>query len=324
MAEAFDEGVWQRLDVTPWARSSAEVRGTSEAVWLLDPDDNEWLHKSTKVHEDGGEQGEDWAELLGFLTGACLGVPCAKVRLCLRSGRRGSLSSSLNHVKYAFTDGCLHLEEMEAPGYFRHQEGDPGCDPQRPEIRRPGHHLRNIRDSLGGIDPPPGAASSLTAWDVFTGYLILDALIANRDRHEENWAVRRAQLSSTVSQLAASYDHARAFGSGLREDQRETLTADPAALQRFCAKGTAHRFEHRKGEPIPTLVEVAAAAVEMGTPTGADHWRKRLNTLDLAPMLEPVREGAIPEMSVHARTFTEKLVETNLRRLRHAICGASA
>jgi hypothetical protein len=29
----------------------------------------------------------------------------------------------------------------------------------------------------------------MSAYDVFCGYLVLDALVANSDRHDHNWAV---------------------------------------------------------------------------------------------------------------------------------------
>lgn len=32
----------------------------------------------------------------------------------------------------------------------------------------------------------------MTGFDVFVGYLLLDALVAKRDRHEQDWAVLRA------------------------------------------------------------------------------------------------------------------------------------
>lgn len=56
---------------------------------------------------------------------------------------------------------------------------------------REGHTLTNIQRALRDLNPPPDQEElkHLAAYDVFCGYLVLDALVANRDRHDHNWAV---------------------------------------------------------------------------------------------------------------------------------------
>lgn len=41
-----------------------------------------------------------------------------------------------------------------------------------------------------------GSAAGFAAFDQFCGYLLLDALVANRDRHEENWAFCRLRMAN--------------------------------------------------------------------------------------------------------------------------------
>lgn len=57
-------------------------------------------------------------------------------------------------------------------------------DPDDPEHR--GYNVANIRLALKRFAAPPGSHTpeGFAAFDMFTGYLILDALIANRDRHD--------------------------------------------------------------------------------------------------------------------------------------------
>jgi hypothetical protein len=73
------------------------------------------------------------------------------------------------------------------------------------------------------IQPPAVAASAhlVTATDWFVGYLLVDALIGNTDRHHENWAVLESiGLSERCAVLAPSYDHASSLGRELTDDER--------------------------------------------------------------------------------------------------------
>ncbi len=220
--------VLRQWDVSEWTVLGAEQTGTSESRWLEEPGTRyRWLHKDTVIPQNGVEQGEDWSEVVSTQVAMALGVPCATTRMCVRHGRRGSISLDVVARGYSLYPGATALELAAAPGYFPHREGEPGCDPARPTVRRPGHTPTNIKSALEGVEAPPGfeGPESLTGFDVFCGYLMLDALIANRDRHEENWAVLIPLLRSDPPRLSPSYDHASSLGYN-EQDSRE---------------GTAHR-----------------------------------------------------------------------------------
>jgi hypothetical protein len=78
-----------------------------------------------------------------------------------------------------------------------------------------------IRAVLDGALPPPGWVGSgdATAFDVFAGYIMLDAWIANTDRHPHNWAVLRRATSAEPLQLCGSYDHASCLGFGVLDSK---------------------------------------------------------------------------------------------------------
>jgi len=186
-------------------------------------------------------------------------------------------------------------------------------------VKRPGHTLQNIQAVLEGVGAPPGfeGPESLTAFDVFCGYLVLDALIANRDRHEENWAVLTPQLYPGQPRLSPSFDHASSLGYNLLDSKRQVLVAQPDRLRAWAERGTAWRYEHLGS--APTLVDHAAAAVELGSADGARWWRSQLQTLDLGPVLAVLRRQTVVPMSHLAATFAGDLLNLNLRRLRDAL-----
>lgn len=319
----MEDAVWGRIDVSRWEVDGEEQSGSSEATWLRDPDtDDLWLHKSTKIPGSGPEQGEDWSEVVSTQVARQLSIPCARTRLCSRDDRRGSLSLCITPPHFDLWEGAVVLEG--APGFYRQIEGGPRArDPLRPNVHRPGHNLVNIKNALQGVSPPPGFAGpeTVTGFDVFAGYTVLDALIANSDRHEQNWAKLRPRLRGRAEMLAPSYDHASSLGQNLTDDARRQRLSHESELAIFARKGLAGRFEHVK--PAPTLVDNAATAVRMCSDEGA-HWlRQQLYNVDLTPVLDAVSDGKVPEMSEVASKFACKLLTLNLRRLCDAIGNSS-
>jgi hypothetical protein len=310
--------------VSAWPIRSVEQAGSSRNLWLEEPETGaQWLHKDTVIPSNGVEQGEDWSEVLSTAVAAMLGTPCATTRLCMRNERRGSISRSVRPDKYSLNEGRVILEQVEAPGYFAHTEGKPARDPARPEVKRPGHSLSNIKLALDGVLPPRDFSGSdeCTGFDVFSGYMILDALIANRDRHEQNWAVLTPALLGPPEHLSPTYDHASSLGYNLTDDRRNRYIESDTELWTWATRGTAWRFEH-SGTP-ETLVDHAAHAVSLCSEAGADWWRGQLSDLDLGPVVEALNDRAIPAMSVPAARFARELLILNLRRLRDAICRTS-
>jgi hypothetical protein len=210
--------------------------------------------------------------------------------------------------------------ESQSDGDFPHYEGQPGVDPTRPKVSRPGHTLENIRTALEGVAAPLTFAGpdQMTGYDVFAGYMVLDALIANRDRHEQNWAIVAPQLTSAPERLAPSYDHSGSLGYNLAEPRRSALLVRAGGVEAWAVRGTAYRFEHL-GSSAPTLVDHAARAVALCTQTGAAWWRDRLEHVTLGSVHDALAECTVPGMSEAACTFASNLLNVNLRRLRDAI-----
>lgn len=191
-------------------------------------------------------------------------------------------------------------------------------------MSRPGHHLENIRLALGDAQAPPEfeGPERMDAFDVLAGYFVLDALIANRDRHEHNWSVLSPRLLGPPIRLAPSYDHASSCGFNLRDTVRERLLGLPEGVQGWVERGTAWRFEHVEKKAL-TLVEHAAAALRLASPEGAHWWGVRLRALVLEPVLGAVERSKVEGMSEAATTFAGEVLTINLRRLRDVVTECS-
>jgi hypothetical protein len=253
-------------------------------MWLLGPGTpprQPWLFKSVTI-QPGYVCGEDWAEKAAAELAERLGIPCARVQMAQREGHRGSISADLCPPGCQMQPGMLFMQDREVEGYI------PGKFPGRP-----GHSLENIRGVLDDAMSPPGCGLPFeaTAFDVFAGYVILDALIANRDRHDENWAVLLPIAGDGPTRLCRSYDHANSLGYNLDDAKRTARLAAPGGVRSWCSKGTAHRFEHTPGRSPQTLVQAAVRALGLASPEARGHWPRQVDRVKEQDMTSIIAGG---------------------------------
>lgn len=303
-----------RVDVTTWDFLRVETRGASEKVWLSEPGgssarpETHWLFKPATIQSNGNRQVGDWAEVVAATIATELAVPAAEARLAVRGGIEGVVTRNVRPAEYDMDTGRLAMLD---------QIGIELRDSLRDRSASIGHSLDNIRRTLDGYDPPPQAASwaGCTAYDVFVGYLVLDSLIGNGDRHEQNWSVLRARSSQgPADALAPAYDMEASLGFQLTDVARGARLADTAALELFASKGLARRFD---GDLKTSLVDLAARAATSCTDAGRARLAGLLELLacaDFEAML--AHHGGVSEVT---RMFAGAVLEINGRRIQDAI-----
>lgn len=306
------------IDVTGWEPVENEVLGANPKIWVRSPDggrdrQGDWLFKPVVIPPSTGRaQGEDWAEKIVSELGGLLGVPCAPVELARRDGMCGSISRNvvppgwdrvLGSTLLSATEPSYQAPFLDADGRERRPRG------------RPGHSPAAIAEALDGCDAPLGSGlpNGLTA---FAGFVVLDAWVANQDRHDQNWAVLRSAVGSRPHVLAPSFDHASSVGFNLTDAKRTDELDRPGGLAQFVARARADRFEHDPATPRslrPTLVDLARQVWLLAGPEAQTRWLDRLERVDSSDVERIV--VAVPEMSEVARTFVVRLLEANRGRL---------
>lgn len=287
-------------DVSDWLFVATEPAGDAQKLWLEDPTSGaRWIYKPRKVNP-AWCQGEDWAEKIVAEVANLLHVPTACVELAIRDGASGSISRDLKPRGWTLQPGSAALYDL--------------IQADIPRAGRTGHNLKNIEALLANYDPPPGAKTptDIDAFGVFCGFLILDALVANSDRHEQNWAVLVPDFGGSRPRLAGSFDHASSLGFNLTDQKRQVIV-DGNSMGDWVRKGVARRFEYTRRADIPSLAAVARSAVGMAGPLTRDYWRDRLASVPEAALCEIVKQ--VPHMSDPARTFAIELLVVNRRRL---------
>jgi hypothetical protein len=290
---------FQVVDVSSWQVYSQEPAGRHANSWLVSPQGERWLFKPVVIHGER-RQGEDWAEKTTAELARLLTVPAAEVELAIRGPVEGCISRNLKPAGWEMQTGAVLLQEF-----------DPRLEPR--SRSRTGHTLENIQGVLSDCKAPPGftGPDTFDAFDVFCGYLAFDAVVANRDRHEENWSVLRDAVGQIS--LAGSYDHASSLGFGETEHRRRAVLAGSQDLEHWARRGTAVRFE---GGAKITLVDFAAASLRRVRAEVREYWLDRLQALSWDSWVEILESTQV--MSEVARRFCARLVEINRRRMLNA------
>jgi hypothetical protein len=158
--------------------------------------------------------------------------------------------------------------------------------------------------------------------DVFTGYLLLDALIGNTDRHHENWAVVQKYGVEPLQpglypHLAPTYDHASCLGRNEPDAKREERlrTRDKGnsveAYAERCASALYLHADDRK--PLRTIDAFRHAA--LAAPAAAEAWLARLRGVSDDEIVGLIAAVPTERCSKLAREFAARIVLHNRARL---------
>jgi hypothetical protein len=291
------------VNVSGWEAVDSEPMGEPGKVWLLEPrTSTKWLFKPIRMQNDPGgafPQGDDWAEKIAADLAAVIGLPAARVELARREDVAGAVS---RHVAPGF-DLRLGNELIAAydPDYPWQKTGTV----EQYTLERIFRVLSDANIQGASVAPDAGEHSALS---VFAGFLVLDAWVANQDRHHGNWGVVEDLVAGSPTRLGASFDHGSSLGFQLRDDFKADLLARDA-VEAWAKRGVCRPMRGR-----PNLVDLAIEGVGIaGGP--AMHWIERLDGVTATEETSIVMAVPDGRMSQVGRMFALTVLSTNRRRL---------
>lgn len=283
----------------PLSRATA---GTKAEFWFeKEPRGVQWLFKRPRPGS-----GEDWAEVVAADCAERLGVPHAEYELATFEGARGVITKSVVPAEARLAEGNQVMAQR-IPDY--------PVDSPRRLVRIPAYTVDNVLDAIAASEAnaPPGLddwQEVPSALAVFVGYLMLDALIADSDRHHRNWAIIEVGGDTF---LAPTFDHASSLGRSDSDARKRTMLQgrDPQFNVRTYARRGRSRFIGADGRPMGILDAFAAAAARL--PVAARAWGTGLGDLEGLPtLLERIPNHLISPVG---RDFAWALVQENRRRV---------
>lgn len=284
-----------------------EPMGSKRKSWLTLQGSEEpqpWLFKYARENT-----GEHWAEKIASELASLIGIPAARTELAEIDGSVGILVESFIP--------CAWDEELKNPirlGELIHgNEILAGCFEGYDKDKQWGHQEHswdNIRKCLRlRLD------NYEQAMEQFAGYLVLDAIICNTDRHHENWGLLTIMDGDSDDiKLAPSYDHASSLGRELSDAKRQYYI-DERRIQDYVrrARGAIfHLSEGRYGDNPLGLVH----QISFLYPSWFRPWIKRLHEItenDIKDILMKLPEQV---MSLTSIEFCRRFLNYTMNCLR--------
>lgn len=270
-----------------------EPMGSKDKFWCELPNNlcggGHWLLKQPR-NEPG--KAEHVAEKIACEVCNLLQVECAEVQLAEFQGIRGTVARDFREPR----EILVHGNEVIAGRVTDY-------DPHR-KRRTNDHTWERIRQAITSV------CADRCDRDLadFAGYLVIDALIGNTDRHHENWGLlRRTELGSATHRLAPSFDHASSLGREMRDDRRARLLEDEKRMIEYIYAGRgAIYLADRANMPISPI-----ELVENLGPTMSKYFGKCLQNVGrvtdekIDAILSRMPAGWMTELQ---RAFSRKLL----------------
>lgn len=148
---------------------------------------------------------------------------------------------------------------------------------------------------------------------------MLDAWIANQDRHHQNWAVLRSPgaITSANLHLAPTFDHGASLARNLTDAERlARLTSRDRSRQvaAFVRRARSAFYADPKQARAMTTFD-AWRAFSQKSPAAATIWLETLRRLDENMVQNIVDNIPLQRMSQISRDFTLALLTENRNRL---------
>lgn len=193
-------------------------KGNREKVWLKSPDKKQIA--MFKLPREN--RGEHWAEKLCSEISKVIGFPCADVDLAIKDGKVGSLS-------YFFVNESQGFAHYDCGTYFPYD-----YDFQKNK----GYNFQLIADVLTNED--------MDERD-FLFVILFDALVANGDRHQDNFGITRHERSHKVS-ISPLYDNSASLGRELTPDKLQKFVNNKNDMLRYIYKGKSKIGWNERGQ----------------------------------------------------------------------------
>lgn len=296
---------YQVFVVPDQAPTQLEQLGTKGKFWYRGEGGGRLLFK-----EGRPGTGENWAEKVCAEIAERLRLPHAQYDLAEANGRRGVITPSI-----VPEGGRLILGNELLARVYEDENYDPMAS-----YRDSQHTLRRVaavlRNPVVGVPCdwhcPNEIADSI---GVFIGYLMLDALVGNQDRHHENWALIYKQ--DVGLSLAPTFDHASSLGRNETDHSRveRLATKDVGrSVLHYASRARSALFEKPTSKRPMKTIDAFADARKI-VPLAGKYWLSRLEAIDPQEFEVILRQVPNDWITLPAIDFAQAMLTINRMRL---------
>lgn len=287
--------------------SQHEQLGSKPKVWI---DGDRFLFKG-EVRGTGA----DWAEVVAHRLCQLLGLPHVEYELAVLTSGETLLERGVICPNMAPGDKELVLGNQLLFD----------IDPNYPSGQRWKVRQHTVAAVCRALDVPFRPAAEwcsrapehvVASLGFFIGYVMLDAWIANQDRHHENWGVILAPAAGEL-RLAPTFDHGAGMACILTDEERHRRlkTRDRNdTVEAFCARAKSGFYGEATDRSTLTSLE-AYRRFAARAPVEAGLWLDRLSAVTPELISGILDEVPSDRMSSVCRDFTCRLLTINRERI---------
>jgi hypothetical protein len=276
-----------------------EQSGVQDKVWLKHSKLGDVLFKASSI-EESPEIQTDWTEKVAYELAKLLDLPATRYELAEAiidedyDPTRGSFSCSFKLENADPRSG----EEFLSDFYPDYADKYPSS-----------YSVDRVLDALeqkqvaapSNYNLPPGINNGA---QVFVGYLMLDNLIGNCDRHDQNFEIQ--VLLDGRQELAPTFDQGQAMGATLSDQQRESFST-----QDYLEYLEGSFYRERDSILTPKAFEIAAARY----PQAASIWQERLANITPEQIDELFDRIPCDRISPVAMQFAKQVINDGRKQI---------
>ncbi len=286
-----------------------EYLGTKRKFWFT-MDGRRYLFKA----EERGT-GEDWAEKIVCELARLFGIPHVEYELAHEYEGQTAIQPGVICPTFVPRPQILVLGNqllvIRDPAY-------PALEDRKYGVRE--YTVEAVAGMVTLLKPPSpewmrttpeGITTSL---GVFTGYVMLDAWVANQDRHHQNWG---AIWQAPALRLAPTFDHGASLARNLTDEERKERlrTRDRnRSVEQFCCRARSGFYSATQKDKTVLALDVFKRFSELD-PGAARIWLGKLAEISQSVVDAILAEIPPQRMSPVTREFTLELLMINKRRL---------
>jgi hypothetical protein len=297
---------YEIIEIQENTENLLEQLGSKRKFWFT-------LNNEAYLFKEGREgTGENWAEVVASEICSVLGIPSATYCFATYKERLGVITKTI-----VPNDGLLvHGNELLAKFIANYEETK--------LYKQKQYTLRSVIAFLKKIDsfvkPPYGwknIESISTTLDTFIGYLMLDALIGNQDRHHENWGV--VFFNPKEIYLAHTFDHASSLGRNESDKTRTDILQTRDTRRSLDAYVSRARSAFYSSGDAGKRIGTHEAFIEISRqrPDAAKAWLSRLDLLSaekLVMVFEKIPKQFISKIAID---FSISMILANIQKLKN-------
>lgn len=295
------------IDITHINQDYIEYLGTKDKFWYVDNDDR-YLFKSIQVQKNGIHHlriGEDCSEKIACEVAKLLLIPQVDYEFANYGGLRGVISK--NFISNDKGEHLVSGNEMLRDSSLNARD----LVHQRIEC------VYGVMENI--IEKKPLGFNALNnikkAGEFFLGYMMLDALISNQDRHNENWGM--IQTVHGNRHLALTFDHGASLGKNITDEEKEDRlnTKDPRrSVSAYTARAKSWFYLDNDKS---TRLKVMDAFIVFGKyyPDAYKSWIHRLIEIDNESFESIIWKIPVELMSEVSKKFAFEMIKCNKRTI---------